>query len=50
MLLAPAWILEFLENSIAKLAVISAFEILFVCIIQYALIVKQSETLAAAAA
>lgn len=49
MLLAPAWILEFLDNQIAKLGVISAFVILFTGMVQYAMVVRHGETLVAAA-
>ena len=50
MLIAPLWILTYLEGLARRLAVISAFIVLFVVLISWTTIAKPFESLAAAAA
>ena len=50
MLIAPLWILAFLEELVPRLAVISAFIVLFVVLLSFATVAKPFESLAAAAA
>lgn len=50
MLITPLWILEFTSSSIASLAWITGFIILFLCIVSYATVAKPFETLGATAA
>ena len=50
MLIAPLWILTYLEGLARRLAVISAFVVLFTVLISWTTIAKPFESLAAAAA
>jgi hypothetical protein len=50
MLLTPMWILQALHNDNAKLAVITAFVVVFLGLVAYATVAKPFETLAATAA
>ena len=50
MLIAPLWILAFLEGLVQRLGVISAFIVLFVALISVTTVAKPFESLAAAAA
>ena len=50
MLIAPLWILFFLEGLVQRLAVISAFIVLFVTLVSVTTVAKPFESLAAAAA
>jgi hypothetical protein len=50
MLIAPLWILEFTKSSIASLAWITGFIVLFLCMVTYATVAKPFETLGATAA
>lgn len=50
MLIAPLWILAFLEGLAQRLGVISAFVVLFVALLSFTTVAKPFETLAAAAA
>lgn len=50
MLLVPMWILQALERSHDKLAVITAFVVVFLGLVSYATVAKPFETLAATAA
>ena len=50
MLIAPLWILAFLEGLVQRLAIISAFIVLFVVLLSATTVAKPFESLAAAAA
>lgn len=50
MLIAPLWILAFLEGLVQRLGVISAFIVLFVALVSITTVAKPFESLAAAAA
>ena len=50
MLIAPLWILTYLGGLARRLAVISAFIVLFVVLVSWATVAKPFESLAAAAA
>ncbi|KAL5317452.1 hypothetical protein ACEPPN_014547 [Leptodophora sp. 'Broadleaf-Isolate-01'] len=50
MLLAPMWILQALDRSVLKLAVITVFVVVFLGLVSYATVAKPFETLAATAA
>ena len=50
MLIAPLWILAFLEGLVQRLGVISAFIVLFVALLSVTTVAKPFESLAAAAA
>jgi hypothetical protein len=50
MLLTPMWIMQALHNDNAKLAVITAFVVVFLGLVSYATVAKPFETLAATAA
>jgi hypothetical protein len=50
MLLVPMWILQALQNNYYKLAVITAFIVIFLGLLSYATVAKPFETLAATAA
>lgn len=50
MLIAPLWILAFLEPLVQRLGVISAFIVLFVTLVSVTTVAKPFESLAAAAA
>ena len=50
MLIAPLWILAFLEGLVPRLGVISAFIVLFVALVSVTTVAKPFESLAAAAA
>ena len=50
MLIAPLWILAFLGELVPRLAVISAFVLLFVVLLSFTTVAKPFESLAAAAA
>ena len=50
MLIAPIWILSFLEKIVPRLAIISAFIVLFVILLSLATVAKTFECLAATAA
>ena len=50
MLIAPLWILAFLEGLVPRLGVISAFIVLFTALLSVTTVAKPFESLAAAAA
>ena len=50
MLIAPLWILAFLEGLLQRLGVISAFIVLFVILVSVSTVAKPFESLAAATA
>jgi small-conductance mechanosensitive channel len=50
MLIAPLWILNYVTRFIARLVIITAFVVVFLCLIQSVTIAKPFETLAATAA
>ncbi len=50
MLIAPLWILEFTKSSIASLAWMTGFLVLFLYMVAYATVAKPFETLGATAA
>ena len=50
MLIAPLWILAFLEGLVQRLGVISAFIVLFTALLSVTTVAKPFESLAAAAA
>jgi hypothetical protein len=50
MLIAPLWILNYVFGSSARLEIITAFVVVFLCLIQSVTIAKPFETLAATAA
>jgi hypothetical protein len=50
MLVAPLWILEYVDGAAIKLAIITSFIVIFLALISFATVAKPSETLAATAA
>jgi hypothetical protein len=50
MLIAPLWILNYVSGPSARLEIITAFVVVFLCLIQSVTIAKPFETLAATAA
>jgi uncharacterized membrane protein len=50
MLVAPLWILAFVKQTVPRLAVITAFVVVFLCLVSGTTVAKTFESLAAAAA
>ena len=50
MLISPLWILAFIQLSVNRLAIITAYVVVFLCFVSIAMVEKPSETLGAAAA